>query len=458
MQPERFGSATAPVWFSRFAHSRQKCAGKFFRNVVSKRPLLGLTLRLSMSQTSSFPCHGARSSGGPGAALVVVLLATVCICLCVHTYGWQSGWRIWGVHTGDVAWLDLKVITAAVQTASEGGDPYVANPYDPTGRAFNYPSAWLHLFANVRSSGAIATFAFGFAIAAVMTALLWVKSSGMRTGAFAGVLMVSPSLLLGVERGNTDLAIFALTGLAVLSIYSRHRVLSVLGVPVLLTAGVLKLYPSVVLLLVATLGPATVRRGARVALVVLAGWLGLNWRESLMAIGNTQIGAVHSYGREVLPFAIDLYFRSHGQAYDGTHVTRFFLVFSFVLLGGAIWLGYRLGKSAPLPDLNTYREIGWLAAALIYVPTFLAGFSFNYRLWFLLFSLAWLIPLAGLRHPAAVWARISLASMVVLLFASAVWWLPLVWVAQTASWLLFAAFSVLLASGCASRMKTGPSS
>jgi hypothetical protein len=407
-----------------------------------------------MSHTVSLRTLVNRHTGGPIAALAVVLFATVCICFSVYSHGWQHGWRVWGVHTRDVPWLDLKVITSAVQTAAEGGDPYVANPHDPTGRTLNYPAPWLYIFSNIRSPGAIATFSLGFAAAAVATALLWMKSFGVRAGFLAGLLFVSPSLLLAVERGNTDLVIFTLTGLALLAVYSRHRFPSAMGIPVLLAASVLKLYPVVALFLLAAAGPTTLRRSAQIAIVLFAVWIGLHWSETLIAIGNTQIGAVHSYGRKVLPFAIDLYFRSHGQTVDGALLTRFFTVLCFVLLAAMSWLGFKLGKRAPFPDSITHRELGWLTAALIYVLTFIAGFNFNYRLWFLLLSLAWLIPLAGSRHPAAIWARIALASMVVLLFGSAVWWLPLVWFAQTASWMLFAAFTVLLASCVASWMET----
>ena len=95
-----------------------------------------------------------------------------------------------------------------------------------------------------------------------------------------------------------------------------------------------------------------------------------------------------------------------------------------------------VAQKADVPVLGGQEtDSGWQNAD--FYP---AGASFNYRLWFLLLALPWLLP------TAARWARIALASFFVLLFASAVWWVPLVWVAQAASWVLFAALTVLLAS------------
>src|ERR1022692_2977232 len=156
----------------------------------------------------------AQSHSGRVAAFAIVVFATVVIAWVLHRDGWQRGWQIFGVSTHDVAWLDLKVITSAAQTAAEGGNPYVANPHDPTGRPLNYPSPWLLIFSGHFTPAGLAAVALGFAAAAFGTVLLWMKSFSMRAGVFVGLLLISPSLLLAVERGNTDLPIFALVGLS----------------------------------------------------------------------------------------------------------------------------------------------------------------------------------------------------------------------------------------------------
>ena len=388
----------------------------------------------------------AQFHKGRLAAFAIVLFATLVIGLVVHRHGWQRGWQLFGVSTHNVAWLDLRVITAAAQTAAEGGNPYLANPHDPTGRAMNYPSLWLRIFPGELSPVTLAAVALGFALAAFGTSLLWMKSFGARAGAFVGLLLLSPSLLLAVERGNTDLAMFAVVGVSLLALDSRDRLPGYLGIFGLSLASVLKLYPAIALVFVAVAGPGTLRRVAQFALVIFAVWLGLHWSETTASLRNTQIGGVHSYGRTVLPFALELYARAHGQVLDRAPLDLLANVLAAVILAAMGWFGFKLAAKTQLPEPITHREVGFLTGASIYVLTFLAGSNFNYRLWFLLFTLPWLLPKAGQDHPAVRWARIALASFFVLAYASAVWWVPLVWVAQAASWVLFAALTVLLAS------------
>jgi hypothetical protein len=380
---------------------------------------------------------------------VIAIIAALALGGCIRAHGWSQGWRVFGVSTREVAWLDLRVITSAAQTVADGGNPYVSNPHDPTGRPLNYPSAWLLCFRGKEFSPAfVAAVALGFAAAALATLLLWMKPSGLRTGALVGCLLVSPSLLLAVERGNTDLPIFALVGLSLLAVDAPRRWLGWCGVLGLLLACILKLFPVVALGLVCLAGPAALRRPALFALVLLAGWVALHWPETAASLANTRagVGAVHSYGRTVLPFALELYARAHGQVLDRAPLDVLANVLTVVVLGAMSWTGYKLTPPVALGRTLSHGEIAGLTGALIYVLTFLAGASFNYRLWFLLFTLVWLLPLAREDHAAARWARVALAGFVALLFASAVWWVPLVWVAQAGSWVLFAALTVLLAS------------
>ena len=397
----------------------------------------------------------AQHHGGRLVAGAIVLCATLVITLALQRDGWQRGWQIFGVSTHNVSWLDLKVITSAAQTAAEGGNPYVANPHDPTGRPLNYPSPWLLIFSGNFTPTALTAIALGFAAAAFGAMLLWMKSFGLRAGAFVGVLLISPSLLLAVERGNTDLPIFAVMGLCLIFLDSRHRSLAHLGVVGLLLASVLKLFPVVTLVLVALAGPAAIKRTAQVALAVFAVWIGLHWSETVATLVNTRagVGAVHSYGRTVLPFALELYARAHGQALDRAPLDLLANVLTAVVLMAMSWFGFKLATRSPISLPLTHREMGWLTGASIYVVTFAAGACFNYRLWFLLFTLPWLLLKAGQDQPAARWARIALASFFVLLYASAVWWVPLVWIAQAASWVLLAALTVLLASDATSWLR-----
>ncbi len=141
--------------------------------------------------------------------LVLLLAGALAVTWLVQSRGWSRGWRTWGVATGEVSWLDLRVVAGAAQTRSEGGDPYVSNPHDPMGRPFNYPSLWLALFP---ATGSVAVLAGGAAVVAAGVALLATGPTTGLAGGVIGLLLLSPALVLGVERGNTDLIVFALVG------------------------------------------------------------------------------------------------------------------------------------------------------------------------------------------------------------------------------------------------------
>jgi hypothetical protein len=390
---------------------------------------------------------------GKVAIIVIVLLAALVISAVVRVQGWQQGWKFFGVSAHRIPWLDLRVISGAVQTSVEGGNPYLANPHDPVGRLFNYPSLWLHVLPGNLSPAAAATLALVFAAGACLTVLAWAKSLSLRAGVFVGFLLVSPSLLLAVERGNTDLAMFVLTGTALILIDWRHRSAGHLGVVLLLLASLLKLFPVVGLMVVAILGPVPLRRTAQFAAVFFLAWIGLHWSETIASVTNTQIGAVHSYGRSVLPFAFEVMARAHGQTLDRAPLDLFVNVLAATVVAAMGWFGLKFAPRFPISEQVTRQEMGWLTGASIYALTFLAGSNFNYRLWFLLLALPWLFCQAREPHPPGRWAQVALGSFFVLVYASAVWWVPLTWLAQTASWLLFASIVLLLAGSTAALIR-----
>ena len=152
---------------------------------------------------------------------------------------------------------------------------------------------------------------------------------------------------------------------------------------------------------------------------------------------------------------MELYARAHGQVLERAPLDLLANVLAAIVLPAAAWLGFKLAGQAPLAQALTARETGFLTGAAIYVFTFVAGASFNYRLWFLLFTLPWLLAKAGPHYPESRWVRLALVGFFILSWTSAVWWVPLVWAAQAAGWLLCTALTVLLASFATSWLTTG---
>lgn len=404
------------------------------------------------SSAGIFSCS-IEANKGRLTIIGIAIVATALITFIVNLHGWQKGWEILGIKTQSVSWLDLRTFHAAAQTAAAGGNPYVPNPLDPAGRPFNYPSLWLPLFPKNLAPAELTALALASATLAVCTVLTWTRSFSIHAGVFMALLLASPSLLLAIERSNTDLPMFSLTGLGLIALHSRFRVLSQLGVLGLLLASILKLFPAIGLAVAALAGPPVVRLSARIALVVFIVWSCAHLTETLASLNNTQTGVVHSYGRTILPSALELWFRAHGGRIDPAPIASLANALTAAVVIVLGWLGCKHAGKTTLLGKIAHEEIGWLTGGAIYGATFAIGSSFTYRLWFFLLGIPWLLSRAREADTSARWAQVALGSFFVLLYASAVWWLPLVWVAQAAGWILFACVTFLLATGIASRLR-----
>lgn len=383
----------------------------------------------------------ARLDAGRGLACLMLVVGVAVVSGLIAQRGWKQGWQAWGVSAREPAWIDTRVITAGVLTRAEGGNPYVDNLHDPARRPFNYPPIWLSLLPARLSEPGYATFALGSAGVALISLLVWIGPLGALEGILLGALLLSPAALLAVERGNTDLIVFALTALGLACLGHPGCILPLAGIATLFCAAMLKFYPVAALGVVAVFGPARFRKAAMLAMLAFAVSVALQWDAMRTGISNTQIGAVHSYGRNVLPFCLELMRNFHGWNIDRLQLEDIALAMTAACAAFAAWQGSKLGP--PEQSLPVTQHCGALTGAGIYLVTFAAGSSFQYRLWFALLTLPWLLQAAGTRSSRGTWARLALVSLTTLMFASSVWWVPLVWIGQAAGWLLFVAQGVL---------------
>src|SRR5437588_684915 len=116
------------------------------------------------------------------------------------------------------------------------------NPCDPMRRPANYPRLWTDLsFLGLGQHqttilGCLNGVLFVFGVLA-----LAVRGTAFQ-GLLLGALAFSPAVMLGVERGNVDLTMFAMTVAGILLV-SRARVRALAGYGLILLAALLKLFP-----------------------------------------------------------------------------------------------------------------------------------------------------------------------------------------------------------------------
>jgi hypothetical protein len=206
-------------------------------------------------------------------------------------------------------------------------------------------------------------------LASVAGMLWWAPSGWLVAASF------SSSVLLLVERGNNDLAVFALVCLALALPLAA-------GLCILFVAALLKLYPVLC-------WPAVIRsRSTLILAVVLAAALVLLMQDELGAIHKAQpLRAYLSYGSSSFAYA----FKVMG------HVTVPGLLISAVLVIAS--LGALLPFAGHIRFVQDERFAArrrfFYAGALVFLGTFVLGSNWDYRLVFLLFCVPLLATLQG---------------------------------------------------------------
>lgn len=171
----------------------------------------------------------------------ILLLLTVAVYLYI-----LSNFTLWqsvGIPKLKAPFADMQAILSASDAYREGYNPYIENPHDPLGREHVYSRPWLWLgytgLTRTHSKfAAILLMSFFF--------LLSIRILRPKNGnefLLSAMLLLSPAVLLGVERGNNDLIIFILLGLAVFSLNNKNHLLDLIAYFFLFLASILKFYP-----------------------------------------------------------------------------------------------------------------------------------------------------------------------------------------------------------------------
>ena len=330
-----------------------------------------------------------------------------------------GGWSLWsrlGVPSAPSLFFDARNIASAAECARLDLDPLVSNPCDPTERPLNYPRVWLALrWLGMNQSW---TFALG-----VIVALAFLVSLSAMVGRLTlgqGVVLTlavwSPAVMFGLERGQSDLVVFAVLALAVMMWRSDQR-RSILAPLVVLAAAVLKIFP------VFALGGFLFSRHRKAALMaIVAAFLFVGYAAATLGDLSSMAAALpqgqhYSYGARIL--LAPLYHRLVAETWAGSAATKQLAAVTVVLVVAlaAWWWSRRLQSGAA--EQTAHEAIGWkmLAfhfGALIYLGTFAAANNWDYRLVFLLLTLpqlfAWTSdPAAPLRRPAGLALAVLLA-------------------------------------------------
>lgn len=192
----------------------------------------------------------------------------------------------------------------------------------------------------------------------------------------------SPAVLLGIERGNTDLLIFFLLAGAIVTV-PRGVAWSLA-----LLAFVLKLYPLVAIAGLLRWGRPAVTRAFLVAGGLALLYLAYTFDDLVMISAGTPRDTWLSYGLNVLWMKVTPAQPALGA---GLRVLSGIVALGAVLLAAvAGWRRKGPGGPGASRELDAFR-----VGVACYAGTFLLGNNFVYRLMFLLFTIPQLLSWAG---------------------------------------------------------------
>jgi len=287
---------------------------------------------------------------------------------------------------------DLVGISSASECVRAGLNPYLENTMDPFGREFNYPAIWLSLAdwvgfdgGDVMLVGWILIILFSLSIAFLF------KVKRFKQGLLYLAFILSPPVLLLLERGNSDIVLFLLV--ALMTVYlPRLR-----GIPPLMNtyiaAGIivlatfLKLYPLVLLPLL-ILAPVSLRHRMTALLVsgiLVAGYLIDSFDIITLITQNTPQPLIMAYGKNVL---MEKFF-SDGMIpiVSNTLIILAVIGVVFISIKGKRFIHTLFPSDQPFQE----TILPYMAGALIFAGTFVLGNNYMYRLVFLLLTLPYLL-------------------------------------------------------------------
>lgn len=359
-------------------------------------------------------------------------------------------WPRFGVPgAADLPFNDIRFWTTAWECTRDGVDVIPTNPCDPQTRYMDHPRVWLA--PAVLGLGEGSTFALGIiiGIAFFLAIFATIGNIAPANALIYAALLCSPSVMLGIERANTDLIVFVIVTIGVLLARRRATLTATLGHGLLLLAAVLKLYP-------AFAWGALLRQPFRRALLGGA-VLTIAFATYLIATLEHLQSVREHFPREVR-FSYGAPILAGGFGFDGFR-GQLLVVIAGCALAAAFALFVRRRRQGPQQDTDVGRELElFWAGAGIFVSSYAVTYNFNYRLIFLLLTVPQLFRWSRDPAPPVPYSKAALTLILLALWLGASisfypfgigeWWEDVLSgfpYDELANWLLFAYLTAAIA-------------
>ena len=307
--------------------------------------------------------------------------------------------------------LDTHHLTAGLECTQKGYDVLITNPCEENKLPMDYPRIWLVL-SKLGLNRSHSTY-IGIAIGLLFLASIFLIAG--KLSLFEGIqyslIICSPSIMLGVETGNTDLLMFFVLTMAILLMRKYERY-SMLGYTLFLFAAVLKLYP--IAGLIACLKEEKHR--ATGIFVFFLGVFALYVYHILPDIflihQNAAKSSYISYGAKVLYDIVRL--NLIGNGYDWPP----FMIFNVVLIVSVTAIAYAAARRKNINGLRVDHLDSFRVGAAIYIISYFFWNNWDYRFVFLIFTIPQILLWVRQREILSGISRLALAVLTVTFWLS----------------------------------------
>jgi hypothetical protein len=368
-----------------------------------------------------------------------------------YATGWDATWRSFDVTPLHPHFFDMHVPLDYAACAAKGADPYI--PHSCNVANFNLPPIWLWLGWLGLDGSASDYFAVAIIACAAATTVMLFRGRSSGQGVIALVTILSPSVMMGVERANPDLFIFALVGAAALLYCDCSKMRNFTTIALIAAGFILKLFPMFAVAVAARFNRRTLLF-AFILAALAAIYLVTIFKYLLLIRANVPTTFILSYGYKAAFLGWDHLRSEAGGAPVGLADTWLPILASVITLGGAVaaalvmvWRGPRFPLVA-----DSGAGTAFLFGSGIYCGTFLLGTNFIYRLMFLLLCVPqlqdWLEEQdRDDKHALALGGGLLTTILAVLwLNGNANGHTTFLWAPQVVNWLLFFALATVLAA------------
>jgi len=300
---------------------------------------------------------------------------------------------------------DLLSVLSAFQCTRLGYNVLISNPCDGLWPNLNYPLIWMKLAPLGLGQSDTVWLGIVLGVVFIIAALLVARPLNLAEGLIYGAILISPSVMLGVERGNVDLILFILLCLALLILdHARFGYIRCIAYSLIYLTVLLKLYP--------VFGFAVIlREKTKACLAALAvfgaaslGYLLSDLNQFRLVYSFYPQTTVYSFGRSVLiKLLSDLNGSVNLPGVSQTSPAQEWVSISAMICVGVLafataWRSWSLGN--PASDYEGWRLDCFRVGAAIYIGCFALGYNYDYRLIFTILTvplmLDWLKNATGL--------------------------------------------------------------